>query len=348
MKKVKIYFNAAEHKYTDEEDNVYTSVTQLIDKYKPKFNKDFWAWYRAVDQAYGMFGKPRPDIPNRIWCKRFNTDSGRYYTITELSSGILPLKKHPICINYEWEKEAADALSMYIYRLPNAEQQEKIFLDLSFLGDKKDVKKMYNYATNKPYQFLYVDVLKNSPLSETHKSVFGMLKKLIERGFTLFAEKRVYSYEHKISGMIDIIAVNDKSEFYIVDWKTNKDPLQFKSGYFKKAWNYNRTKKVKTDEWVDKDERMFEPINDLQNCKGTLYTLQLSLYARLCELWGLKCLGLLLCHLRIEVQNKKLIYHEPIFYDISYLHSHIDKLLSKEQKVENKKTKKFLRKPLNY
>ena len=51
--------------------------------------------------------------------------------------------------------------SMYVYRLPNAEQQDKLFYDLSFLGDKKDVKKMYNYATNKPYQFLYVDVLKN-------------------------------------------------------------------------------------------------------------------------------------------------------------------------------------------
>tara|TARA_R110002096_G_scaffold517_5_gene3035 strand:- start:2170 stop:3204 length:1035 start_codon:yes stop_codon:yes gene_type:complete len=344
MKKVKIYFNAAEHKYTDEEDNVYTSVTQLIDKYKPKFNKDFWAWYRAVDQAYGMFGKPRPDIPNRIWCKRFNTDSGRYYTITELSSGILPLKKHPICINYEWEKEAADACDRGNRQHDYLENCINNFYGGEVIKNTASVGELPSFT----FAIKDVDVLKNSPLSETHKSVFGMLKKLIERGFTLFAEKRVYSYEHKISGMIDIIAVNDKSEFYIVDWKTNKDPLQFKSGYFKKAWNYNRTKKVKTDEWVDKDERMFEPINDLQNCKGTLYTLQLSLYARLCELWGLKCLGLLLCHLRIEVQNKKLIYHEPIFYDISYLHSHIDKLLSKEQKVENKKTKKFLRKPLNY
>ena len=52
--------------------------------------------------------------------------------------------------------------SMYVYRLPNMEQQEKIFSDLSFLGDKKDIKAMYNYATNKPYQFLYVDAIKNT------------------------------------------------------------------------------------------------------------------------------------------------------------------------------------------
>ena len=51
--------------------------------------------------------------------------------------------------------------SMYVYRLPNMEQQEKLFYDLSFLGNKKDIQKMYNYATNKPFQFLYVDALQN-------------------------------------------------------------------------------------------------------------------------------------------------------------------------------------------
>jgi hypothetical protein len=51
--------------------------------------------------------------------------------------------------------------SMYVYRMPNAKEQEKIFEDLSFLGDKDMVKDMYEYATNKPYQFLMVDALKN-------------------------------------------------------------------------------------------------------------------------------------------------------------------------------------------
>ncbi len=51
--------------------------------------------------------------------------------------------------------------SMYVYRIPNAKEQEKMFEDLSFLGDKEMVKDMYEYATNKPYQFLMVDALKN-------------------------------------------------------------------------------------------------------------------------------------------------------------------------------------------
>ena len=51
--------------------------------------------------------------------------------------------------------------SMYIYRLPNRSEQEKTFMDLSFLGGKKAVEKMYNYCTNLPYQFMMVDALKN-------------------------------------------------------------------------------------------------------------------------------------------------------------------------------------------
>ena len=55
----------------------------------------------------------------------------------------------------------SNASSYYIYRLPSFKEQEKIFEDLSFLGDKKMVKDLYDVATNKPYHFLYVDVLKN-------------------------------------------------------------------------------------------------------------------------------------------------------------------------------------------
>lgn len=343
MKKVQIFFEPVEHKYTDDEGNVYTSATQLIDQYKPKFQKEFWAWYRAVDQEYGMHAKPRPDIPNRIWCKRFPSDSGRYYSLEELASGIIPLKKHPDLINHEWAENAQAAC--------DRGNKEHDYLENCVNGiyDEKTVD--HSLAINELPSFSLkikdIKELEKSPLAETHRPVFEVFKKLLLKGFTLFAEKRIYSYDHLVSGMIDILAVNANNEFYIVDWKTNKDPLQFKSGYFKKAWNSTRTEKLKTDEWVDKDERMFAPIDDLQNCKGSLYTLQLSLYAKLCELWGLKCLGLILCHLRIEVINNKEIHHDPIFYDISYLSSHIDKVLDVQKKKKIKKKKSF-RKPLNY
>jgi hypothetical protein len=342
MKKVQIYFEPIEHKYTDDEGNVYTSATQLIDKYKPKFHKEFWAFYRAVDQEYGMLSKPRPDIPNRIWCKTYPSDVGRYYTLPELAAGIINLRKHPDLITQEWLEVAHAACERG--------NKEHDYLENCVNGIYNEKTVDHTLAVNELPSFALaikdIKALENSPLAKTHKPVFELFKKLLHRGFTLFAEKRIYSYEHQISGMIDILAVNANNEFYIVDWKTNKDPLKFKSGYYIKEWNRNRTEKIKTDQWVDKDERMFAPIDDLQNCKGTLYSLQLSLYARLCELWGLKCLGLVLCHLRIEVKDKKEIHHDPIFYDIPYLKSHIDKILSQHEKKKVKK--KLIRKSIKY
>ncbi len=55
----------------------------------------------------------------------------------------------------------SNASSYYIYRLPSSKEQEKIFEDLSFLGNSKMIKDLYDVATDKPYHFLYVDVIKN-------------------------------------------------------------------------------------------------------------------------------------------------------------------------------------------
>jgi hypothetical protein len=51
--------------------------------------------------------------------------------------------------------------SAYLYRLPNQSELEKAFLDFSFLGNRKDVQAMYESATNKPYQAMIVDAVKN-------------------------------------------------------------------------------------------------------------------------------------------------------------------------------------------
>lgn len=51
--------------------------------------------------------------------------------------------------------------SAYVFRLPNQSELEKIFLDLSFLGDRKEVEAMYEACTPKPYQCMVVDAVKN-------------------------------------------------------------------------------------------------------------------------------------------------------------------------------------------
>src|SRR5690606_21116961 len=50
-KQITLSFNEEEHKYTDESNNVYTSVTTLIGQYKPPFNKRYWSMYTALKNA---------------------------------------------------------------------------------------------------------------------------------------------------------------------------------------------------------------------------------------------------------------------------------------------------------
>lgn len=157
-----------------------------------------------------------------------------------------------------------------------------------------------------------IDVLSHSMLAKEYPVIFLFLKKHIENGAKLYAEKRVYSYEHLVSGTIDLLLVKG-NKFMIVDWKTNKKELYFKSGYYKKVNG------IETDKWVDTNEYMLEPLTHVQNCKGLIYTIQLSLYAWLVEYWGLTCAGLVLFHIRDNV--------EPKLYNIPYDKSSAEFLL---------------------
>tara|TARA_R110000796_G_scaffold109165_9_gene220513 strand:+ start:554 stop:1345 length:792 start_codon:yes stop_codon:yes gene_type:complete len=55
----------------------------------------------------------------------------------------------------------SNASNFHIYRIPSTKEQEKIFEDLGFLGNKKMIKDLYDYSTNKPFNFLFVDAIKN-------------------------------------------------------------------------------------------------------------------------------------------------------------------------------------------
>jgi ATP-dependent exoDNAse (exonuclease V) beta subunit len=146
-----------------------------------------------------------------------------------------------------------------------------------------------------------LEVLSNTPLAKKYPKIYQFLKEKIEDGWTLYAEKRIYWFEFLIAGTIDCILMRGK-EFMIVDWKTNKKKLEFRSGYYRKV------RGLVTSEWVNKDERFYHPLNMIPFCKGHVYTLQLSLYAYLMELWGFKCIGLTLFHiLNDEVQAPYII-----------------------------------------
>ncbi len=158
--------------------------------------------------------------------------------------------------------------------------------------------------------------LEQTELAKQHNDIYVFLVDLIKQGFRLYAEKRVYNRQLGLCGTIDLIAIKGL-EFYIIDWKTNKEELKFNSGYYKKKW-VNGTK-VKTNQWVHTDDRLKYPLNHLQQCKGTGYVLQLNLYAFLTELFGFKNIGIVLWHIR-DTDKKYVI--KNIRQDIDLMLSH--------------------------
>lgn len=332
MKKVKIYFDEPTHTYTDEEGSKYTSVTTYIDKFKEKYDSEFWAMYRALDQ---MNYKLRPDTRKRkIWVQPYPGRKGNWYGLPELYAGIFPTHKSGTQIKDEWKQVAESACARGNHKHNFLEDCINDFYESK--GTASDI---HQVANDQGYILRIQNVaeLEGSPMADLEPEIYSMLKRVVADGYTLFAEKRVYSYEHKISGTIDVLAVNADGEFWIIDWKTNKDPLLFEAGYYKKVWDKGRTAKIKTDEFVRKNDRMLPPLNHLPACKGTTYTLQLSLYAYICELWGLKCKGLLLTHIRpmLDVYDKEIPdeygnvqFYKPEFYQLHYLRDEVASILN--------------------
>jgi hypothetical protein len=329
MKKVKILFDPIQHKYTDDEGNVYTSVTTKIKEFEEEYDNEFWAMYRALDQ---MGYKLRPDTNKRMIWVQVDKQPGNWYGLKELYNGIFRTYKTPEVIKQEWvdgAKQSTDRGNDKHNALEDA-------INTWFVSTGKSYSTPTNIEQNFKFKILNEEELKNSPLSLFEPEIYTTLTNAIKAGFVLYAEQRVYSYEHKVSGTIDVLAVRGK-EFYIIDWKTNKNELKFEAGYYKKAWDANRQAKLNTSEFILTDKRLKAPVNDLQNCKGVLYTLQLSMYAYLCELWGLECKGLILCHIR-PMLNKydeeilgldgKCKFYPAQFYNISYLKSHVHKIIN--------------------
>lgn len=276
-----ISFNEHLHRYTDEFFNEYKSVTTCINTYIPPFDKEYWSKYKAAQQ-----GKTQEQILAE-WDKTNKKSIDRGNKIhKDLEDGI---KEAPI------KSDEEEAKSNFIKLIPR----------VTTLND-------------------FID----SPLKKEYPKIYAAILDMLQQGWVCYPEFRVYTSEHLIAGTIDCLLVkggkivtNDlgsmviqDAEFKILDWKTNKDKLSFQSGYFKKKNG------IKTEEFIRKLEYMMKPLDYIENCKGSIYTIQLSLYARILELWGNKCTGLALCHIRPRI--------EPRFFKIPYWKESCDIMLN--------------------
>lgn len=254
-----LYFKEEGHKYNDTLGNSYKSVTTLIhDNYVPKFDKKYWLHKKARELGVSekTLAKQWQDITDEACARGTLTHNGLEDAIKEVS-----MFKQAI----QYLTNINDGRVVTVADIPK------------FTAKPLDVEK-FREATNNKYPEIY--------------RVFEFYT---QRGYTIYSEIGAFLIDYLVSGTIDILCIKPDN-FVILDWKTNRNGLQFESGYFKKD---KTTKPAQlTNDWVSKKENMLPPLNHLPNCNGYHYTMQLSMYAKMVELiLDIPCVGLGLCHI---------------------------------------------------
>lgn len=300
-----LYFDEPTHKYTDSLGNSYISVTTMIhDNYTPKFDKKYWL--RKKSRELGISSKEL----ERQW-QAITDEACSRGTATHngIEDAIKENSMFKNAIQYLNQVESGRCIT--VADIPNLIPRP---LDLN----------KFKEATNNKYEKIY--------------DVFDFY---LNKGYTIYSEIGAFLIDYLISGTIDILCIKE-DRFVILDWKTNRNGLQFEAGYFKK--DKSTTPAQLTNQYIVKDEKMLPPLSHLDNCNGMHYTMQLSTYARMVELiLDIPCVGLGLCHIGSPfVKNKYgMPYRDknnqyPIdengeetvnWYHINYLRNEVDAIL---------------------
>ena len=300
-----LYFDEPTHKYTDSLGNSYISVTTMIhDNYTPKFDKKYWL--RKKSRELGISSKEL----ERQW-QAITDEACSRGTATHngIEDAIKENSMFKNAIQYLNQVESGRCIT--VADIPNLIPRP---LDLN----------KFKEATNNKYQKIY--------------DVFDFY---INKGYTIYSEIGAFLIDYLISGTIDILCIKE-DRFVILDWKTNRNGLQFEAGYFKK--DKSTTPAQLTNQYIVKDEKMLPPLSHLDNCNGMHYTMQLSTYARMVELiLDIPCVGLGLCHIGspfvknqygMPYRDKNNQYpidengEETInWYHINYLRNEVDTIL---------------------
>ena len=185
-----LYFDEPTHKYTDSLGNSYISVTTMIhDNYTPKFDKKYWL--RKKSRELGISSKEL----ERQW-QAITDEACSRGTATHngIEDAIKENSMFKNAIQYLNQVESGRCIT--VADIPNLIPRP---LDL----DK------FKEATNNKYQKIY--------------DVFDFY---INKGYTIYSEIGAFLIDYLISGTIDILCIKE-DRFVILDWKTNRNGLQF-------------------------------------------------------------------------------------------------------------------------
>ena len=289
-----IYFNEEAHKYTNELGIAYTSTTTIIKKYE--VHKDM----EAIAKACERIGK--------------NPNHAKYLHYKGKTAKQL-LK--------EWEETTKNACEFGTIKHSYLEQSVKN--SNGYIDDK--IATLDEIIAKHNYGRLTIKDFKDTGIDIKYPTIFEVIVKLTKAGYYIYAEIGVYDDFYGVSGLIDILCINHKTnEFLILDWKTNKAPIRFEAGYYEKHTNGL----LNLDKFIPKEDVMQHPLTHLADSTGNHYTLQLSTYAYLCETFGYTFKGILLVHIRpIEqtVVSREHWQESVELYPIKYLKKEVMSML---------------------
>jgi hypothetical protein len=305
MNEYKLYFDEAEHKYTDVYGNAFTSVTTCISKYYDAFDKV------TIAKACEKIGR-NPRHPKYLKYKGKSFES----------------------LLKEWEKETIRACEKGTIKHDFLEQiikESNNFNRVKANYSKGRIFTIADIKVNPLVGQITIDKLVELGLLSKYPSIYDLIKSFTDNDWKIYAEIGVYNLNYLISGLIDILLVKG-NEFVILDWKTNKAPIKFESGYYEKDLKGN----LQLNNYILDGKTFNYPLQHLSASSGYKYSLQLSTYAYLTENFGFKSKGIILCHIRGE-DNDTTIEFLPIKFMKSEIKLMLDHHISNiAVKTQNK------------
>lgn len=269
---IRLVFDELQHKYTDTLGNGYISTTTILHNYQPKFDKSYWL--KKKSKELGISEKKLEQQWDTIKdeaCERgSNTHNG-------LEDGIKGGSQFKKAIQYLEARQTGEMIT--VADIP------------TILG---------NYSLLDLSEF--IELTENK-----YPQIYEVFQRYTTNGYQIYAEIGTFLIDFLVSGTIDVLLLRE-DKFVIGDWKTNRGGLKFEAGYFKK--DKSQKPAQTTDIWVPKQDFLLPPVNNLPNCNGSVYNLQLSMYAFMVELiLGIPCIGMWLCHIDSDFELNE--YGQP-------------------------------------
>lgn len=265
-KELRLFFDEPEHKYTDSFGNSYKSTTTLLHEYQPKFDKKYWLKKKAKELGISTARLEKQ------WQDITNEACERG---TKVHNGI---------------EDGIRNISMF-YDAVRRIRNDKSMTTVADINDINDYVKPLDLDA-------FIEATNNK-----YPDVYAVFDYYIKNGYKIYSEIGIFLPSVLVSGTIDILILRE-DQFVIGDWKTNRGGLLFESGYYKK--DKSEYPAQTTDIWVPNKEFLLPPLSHLPKCNGSIYNMQLSIYAFAVEtILGIPNAGLWLCHIDSDfVLNK--------------------------------------------